>query len=312
MTNLRHELNARAATQHSLLSRADLREVGVSSGQRRNLLSDGSLVPIGHQTFALGGVASTPHQRVMAACLDTGGVASHGTAAWLHGIAGFGPGEPPAVVVRRPRYDYRLPIAEVHTTSWLPVDDVVDVRGIACLGVARSLFSLASAVPTVAYTAVANAVDEAVRDGKASDAWLWWLLERVRRRGRNGVSVFEALLTARAGGAVTESWLERELLRVLAAAGVPLPECQRRVCHQGAFLARVDFVYPGPRIVIEVSGHAHHSTRLQTAADARRRNDLQLAGYQVLEFTYDQVVGDPSYVAAKVLDALAASVRRAS
>ena len=207
-------------------------------------------------------------------------------------------------MVSHGRQTVRSPLALVHTSTWLPTDDLVEVDGIPTLGLARTLISLAGAVPQIPLDTVRGAVDEAVRDGKPSDPWLSWRLEQVRCRGRRGVSVFEEILTRRAGGEATESWLERELLRVLAAAGVPLPVCQRRIQHQGAFVGRVDFAYLDAGVIIEVTGHEHHSTAKERAADARRRNDLQLAGYRVIEFTYNDVVGDPAYVVAKVLDAL--------
>src|SRR5690606_4133206 len=149
------------------------------------------------------------HQRVLAACLDAGGVASHRSAAWLHGIRGVPPSMVPQVTAPRPRREHRIDLAEVHTSTWLPDDDVVVVDKIPCLSVARTLFSLAAITSASQLDLVRNAVDEVVRDGKASDAWLWWTLERIRRRGRTGVRRFELVLVERQGGMATESWLER-------------------------------------------------------------------------------------------------------
>ncbi|HEX2576384.1 MAG TPA: DUF559 domain-containing protein [Aquihabitans sp.] len=238
-----------------------------------------------------------------AACLDLGAVASHRSAAALHGLSSFEVDQPVEVVVRHDRSHRRSPLATVHSSTWLPHDDLVEVAGIPTLGVARTLLTLAALVPTIPFEVVRDAVDTAVRDGKATDRWLCWRLEQVRCRGRNGVSIFEQILSERSG-APTESWLERELLRLLAAAGLPLPTCQRRIEHRGAFVARVDFVYGPQRVALEVSGHRHHSTAAQLARDARRRNELQLAGYRVLEFTYRDVVECAAVVVAQVSDAL--------
>jgi very-short-patch-repair endonuclease len=120
----------------------------------------------------------------------------------------------------------------------------------------------------------------------------------------------ESVLELRADGAVTESWLEREFLRVLERAGLPLPACQARIDNRGSFAARVDFLYEDIALVIEVSGYRHHSTREQMSADARRRADLLDAGYSVLEFSHDQIVNEPAYVAERVRSAL--SVTRAA
>ncbi|CAN5746277.1 hypothetical protein BH10ACT1_BH10ACT1_21010 [soil metagenome] len=300
-----NEIHAIAMQQHGIVSRSNLSQIGVTRDARRSAIRSGSLVPLGRQTFRAGGSPETDRQRVLAACVEVGGIACRGTAAWLHDIDGFEAGVLPSVVVAKPRSDYRVGMAEVHASTWLPAADVLLIDGIPCLSVARTLFSLASAVPSIDLERVCDAIDVTVRDGKATDKWLWWLLERIRCRGRNGVTVFEGLLVERSGARATESWLEREFLKVLAGAGIAAPRCQRRVKRSGAFVARVDFSYDGLGIVIEVTGHAHHSTRRQRDADARRRNELSMAGLIVIEFTYDDLVSDPAYVVAKVIELLA-------
>lgn len=216
----------------------------------------------------------------------------------------------PQVTAPRPRREHRIDLAEVHTTTWLPDDDVVVVDKIPCLSVARTLFSLAAITSASQLDLVRNAVDEVVRDGKASDAWLWWTLERIRRRGRTGVRRFELVLVERQGGMATESWLEREFLKILREAGMPLPTCQGRISRDGAFVARVDFLYRELGLAVEVSGHAHHSTRSQTSADAARRTALVAAGFRVVEFTYDDIVEEPDRVVAVVRDLLQWRVTR--
>ena len=109
----------------------------------------------------------------------------------------------------------------------------------------------------------------------------------------------------RAGGEITESWLEREFLRVIETFGLLPPVCQRRIEAHGAFVARVDFAYVELGIVIEVTGAVGHSSPRQRAADAARRNDLATNGLLVLEFTYEQVVGDPAAVAEAITEAIA-------
>ena len=60
-------------------------------------------------------------------------------------------------------------------------------------------------------------------------------------------------------------------------------------------IARVDFLYE-PRTVIEVMGYRWHSSARQLARDAARRNRLTLDGYEVLEYTYGQVIETPQTV----------------
>ena len=305
MQGLRRNINDIAQAQRGLVTRADLRAAGVTRAQRIRLQREGTLAAIGRQTFELGGLPADPRRPLLAACLDTGGILSHRSAAWLHGF-GAEPDGLPEVLVGRRGCPNEASLARIHTTTWLPLDDRHCVDGIPCTSVARTLFSLAGLVPEVPLDLVRGAVDEAIRTGKASDNWLWWRLEKLRCRGRSGVSVFEAVLSARAGGELTESWLEREFLRLLRSALLPAPVCQRRIRANGAFVARVDFLYEDFGIVIEVTGARGHSSRDQRAADARRRNHLSTLGYLVLEFTYEQVVGEPDAVFAELHQALAA------
>jgi hypothetical protein len=292
-----------ARTQHGLVTTHDLRTLGVPRGVRRGMVADGSLRRMSASVFVVGGVPVDRSVRLRAATLDTGGAISHRTAARLHGLPGFDREDQIEVVRLGGSSTHRSSLATVHTTTSLPRHDLTHIDGIPTLSVARTLMTLAALVPTVSAEQVRDVVDDAVRRRLASDPWLWWRLEQLRCRGRNGVSTLEAILTARADHP-TESWLERELLQILEVAGMPLPVCQARIAAKGAFLARVDFLYPDLRIVIEVSGAVAHASPEQRAADARRRNRLLLEGNLVLEFTYEQVVRTPDLVVAAIGEAL--------
>jgi len=304
MQPLLRELHQIAQHQRGVITRADLDQIGFTRTQRATLVRRGTLDPAGRQTFLLGGIPPDPLRHYLLACLDTGGALSHRSGVALHGIPGVQEPAKPDVLVRRVRAPHDSDLATVHSTTWLPSDDLVAVEGIPCTSVARSLFNLASLVPVVPPDVAKGAVDDAIRMGKASDPWLWWRLEKLRCRGRNGVSDLEAILTKRAGGEITESWLEREFLRVITEARVPIPVCQRRIRARGAFVARVDFLYEALGIVVEVTGAVGHSSRAQRAADAKRRNRLGTMGLLVLEFTYEQVVEAPHEVVAALWQAI--------
>ena len=300
-----------AGHQHGAIGRSQLAALGVSAKQRHLLCTSGVLIPAGSATFRVAGHAPGAHQRIMIACLDVAGIASHRTAAALHGIGPWtldhlDAHRPPDVLIRRASGRYRAVDARVHSTTWLTDDDRTEVGGIPCTSVARTLLLLADPATGVPGDRLRGIVDGAIRDEKATDPWLWWSLERLRRRGRGGIRALEAVLRDRAELGRTESWLEAELLRILEQAGVPLPICQQRIEADGSFVARVDFLYPDQLLVIEVNGHRFHSSREQLQADARRRWQLQQLGYRVLEFTYDDVVSDPMHVVRTVRAALAA------
>ena len=69
-------------------------------------------------------------------------------------------------------------------------------------------------------------------------------------------------------------------------------------------MIRVDFRFPGTRLVVEALGYRWHRTGAQMRIDSERVNRLAMDGYLVLQFTYDTVVDRPDYVTNSVLEAL--------
>jgi hypothetical protein len=301
-----------AAAQHGLLTYAQLEAEGTTRARRRSLISAGMLERIGQRTLRLGGTPVTPRQRAMAAVLDTGGWLSHRSSGWLLlDQRRFALGDRPEVVVPGGRVSYRGDLAIVHTTTNLPPDDRLIVDGIPTLSIARTLLTLAAIVDEIGERTLRAAVDDAVRRGLATDRWLWWRLEQLRCRGRDGVAAMEALLSDRSGGRATEGWLEVTFVEIMEEFEVLVPACQRRIARGGAFVARVDFEYHDVPLVIEVLGFTHHSSEEQLAADAARRNRLQMEGKVVLEFVYDDLVRRPAKVATTVSEARRALLARA-
>lgn len=69
-------------------------------------------------------------------------------------------------------------------------------------------------------------------------------------------------------------------------------------------LVRVDFRFPDTPVVVEVLGYRFHRTAWQMARDADRINALLTDGYRPYQFTYAQVVSDPTAVIETVDTAL--------
>ncbi len=300
---LHRAIAERASHQLGHVTRRQAIELGATPSSLRTMRR-GLLVPVGHGTFRLAGTPRSWEGDVMAACLDTGGVASHRTAARLHGLRPSLHGPGVEVVSTRPRTRHDHPLATLHSTTNLGPDDLVPVGPIPTVGAARTFLMLCALVPEVDPDEVRTAIGEATRDGLVSDAWLWWRLERLRCRGRNGVTVMEEILVRRQRFGPTESWLEHTFLELLVAAGLPLPRVQRRIARRGRFVARVDCAYDEHRVVIELEGYGPHRDRRRQ--DEERRRQLVLAGHRVLVFTYDDVVGHPAGVVADVAAALVA------
>lgn len=296
-----------ASHQLDLVTRAQLHGNGLSNRTINRAEHAGLLTRLGRRTFALPGRRDGFERRVMAACLDTGGVASHRTAAALHRLNRFPPTPEVEVTVVHHRRHPASSLARVHGTTNLPSDDLVHVGPVPCTSVARTFLGLAALVPEVAPAAISTAIGDAARERRVSDSWLWWRLEELRCRGRNGVTAMEEILTRRQALGPTESWLEHRFLELLEQDRLPLPVVQRRVRSRGAFVGRVDTLYESERLIFELEGHKDHSSQDQRDNDERRRTALTLAGFDVTVFTYVQVVGDPGYVTATVRQLLAAS-----
>jgi very-short-patch-repair endonuclease len=67
--------------------------------------------------------------------------------------------------------------------------------------------------------------------------------------------------------------------------------------------------YPGIRLAIEYDGETHR-TQERAMRDLERQAYLSAAGWKVLRFTAAQVLGRPSWVAARVREELVLAARR--
>ena len=106
------------------------------------------------------------------------------------------------------------------------------------------------------------------------------------------------------GCAIPLDALERKFLKVLRTAGIDEPEKQVLVPAEGSGYWRLDFVYPQHKVLIEVDGGRWHSGKQQASEDRRRDNTMNIRGWTVLRFTWEDVVHRPHYVVGQVQRAL--------
>ena len=95
--------------------------------------------------------------------------------------------------------------------------------------------------------------------------------------------------------APTRTELERAFLRLCRRHRLPEPEVNAAI---GRYQA--DFLWRGERLIVEADSWTFHRGRGAFELDRRRETELAAAGYEVLRFTWRQVIDEPIAVAAAI------------
>lgn len=284
-----------AATQHGLLSRAQVLAHGLSPSAIQHRRARGRWLTVQPSVYFINGAPFTWSTRVLAACLSSGGVASHRSSAVLHDVRDFKPDTPEVTVPRGRRLDRTDLI--VHESGDLGLMAPVVIRGIPTSSPARLAADLGGVIPFHLYE---PAIDDLIaRKLLTWDQALHSLMVH-SEHGRTGVGALRVLLEQRYGDDVAESVLERVFFRRFADLAYPAPIAQHEIADGAGFVARVDYAYPERRIAIELDSLRYHLTGEAFEADRRKRNRLRLAGWLVLEFTWKMVLEHPGTVYGQI------------
>jgi hypothetical protein len=228
-------------------------------------------------------------------------VASHRAAAWLWGSSAVRE-LVVEITVARPHQSERGVVAHRRLASALdsPHDRLLRA-GIPVTSPLATLVGLGAVCPP---WAVASSLDDFVGRKLVTITAVQSTLGRLGGRGRRGAGVLRRVLEQRGLGALThEGALEPMLADLCARFGLPIPEFQYEIVLGGR-RRRLDFAYPALRIAIEVDGYEAHSRFDVFEDDRLRANELQLLGWQVLRFTWHQLVHRPDLVASVIRQAL--------
>ncbi len=199
-----------------------------------------------------------------------------------------------------------------HVRDLLPVD-ITEHNSLQVTTPSRTLLDSA---PRLTKSQLEEALDGACQRGQIYLPYLSWRLSELRKQGRPGVRRVDELISRSHQRQCGDSWLESAILRLLHDAGLPPPRTQ--VTSRpggGGRRIRVDCLWDEQRLVVEVDGHGTHATRRQRQADAERDARLQLDGWRVIRFTYEDVVERPEHVVglvARMLGLDVAPLRSAS
>ncbi len=102
------------------------------------------------------------------------------------------------------------------------------------------------------------------------------------------VAVREAVERVRAR---TDSSMETRTRLAVVEAGLPCPEVNYRVHHQGGFVAMVDLAYPELRIAIEYDGDVHREA-WQWRKDVHRLRRLEQLDWLIVHVVADDITRD--------------------
>ena len=256
-----------ARRQYGVISRRQLRDIGLSADAIDRRLAAGRLHAIHRGVYAVGHTVLPREGRWLAAVLACGpGAALSGRAAAV--LWGIRRGDPkPEVSVPGQRRPKGIKVRRGIHPAETSVKDTIPVTTPA-----RTLLDLAG---QMTRDQLARAIDEteALRLFDLAD------LQRVldRHRGQPGTRRLADAIAAWEEPPLLRSELERRFLTL--CTGLPDPICNGRV---GPF--EVDFHWPDHGLVVEIDG-PHHFTRHAAERDRERDADLLVLGYRTLRFT---------------------------
>lgn len=109
----------------------------------------------------------------------------------------------------------------------------------------------------------------------------------------------------------SESVLESISRVAFREQGIPAPELQEWVGGDDGWLGRADFLWRRYATIGEADGAVKYAKPAQAIAQLRRDRELREAGFEVVHFTWDEIVRTPGQVAATLRAAFRRGARAA-
>ncbi len=281
-----------ARSQHGVLTRRQLLELGLSRHGIEHRLAIGRLHRVAFGVYAVGRPELTREGRWMAAVLATGpesgsragtaAMLSHGSAAalWRIGVERLDLVE---VTTRAPSPRSR-PGIRVHRRPSLRADAAVLRDGLPVTSPVQTLVDMATWLDGRLLERAINEAD--VLDLVDPEA----LRKALEGRRDAGAPRLRRILD-RATFVYTRTELERAFLPLALDAGLPVP-----LSAQWVNRYEVDFYWPALRLVVETDGLCYHRTPAEQAEDRRRDQAHTAAGLTQLRFTHGQVKYEKDHV----------------
>lgn len=286
-----------AGRQHGVVSRRQLRGLGLTDRAITSRTAAGALHPVFRGTFAVGHRDIGRKGRMLAALLacGDGAVLSHGSAAELLGLWSKMAVPVDVIVPRRAG-------RKIQDVRWhrVPAPDSREIEvqaGIPCTTASRTVVDMAA---RVGQKSLRRLVEQAAVLRLLDVSEVDRILARGRRRGAPQLrAVLSAWRTEEKKTPVLRSLLEARLFPALVEARLPRPQCNVDLTIDGHRL-EVDLLWEEQRLVIETDGEETHGTRTAFQHDRWRDQVLMTAGYRVARATWRQLEEEPTAVVARI------------
>jgi predicted transcriptional regulator of viral defense system len=251
---------ARAAAQHGVVTRAQLRAAGLGRGAIRHRIDTGRLHRVHQGVYRVGHAAPAPLVREMAAALAYPGRAlvSHQSAAAIWGLMERQLGD--VHLLLSDREPGTRPGLRVHYTRQVDDSDRAVRHRIPVTSVARTLLDIAATEPP---RELARGVEAAQIRRLVDDRDLEQLLARAARHP--GACALRDILRQHTEPVMTRSEAERRMLALVRAAGLPPSDVNVRVCGH-----EVDMLWRAERLIVEIDGFEYRAQPSSAIACATR------------------------------------------
>lgn len=280
-----------ASRQYGVVSRRQLIDSGISTGQIDGRLGRGQLHQLHRSIYVVGHRTVGRRGRWLAAVLAGGrdAVLSHRSAGEAWGVTR---GATAPIEVTR-RTGWRAPAGIRAHRGKISSDEVTEVDGIPVTTVPRTVLDLARVLDRKQLDRVLNEVEVL---GLTDALSLPDLLDRYPRRP--GSALLRAVLAdLGAGRGATVNDFEALFADLIAVHDLPIPRFNADLSVRGRFI-RPDALWDRQRVIVELDGRAAHGTALAFETDRERDRLLLADGWRVVRVTWRQLREDPARITA--------------
>jgi hypothetical protein len=278
VTTVEQMLARIADSQHGVVTRAQILDIGVTPPGIQRRIRKGLLIPVHRGVYRVGHQAPSTLPTYLSAVLASGkGAVLSGRAA-AH-LLGLHKGTAPAPEVTAPT-KHRMPGIKTRRSKLDP-RETTTFRKIPVTTVPRTLVDLAAILTP---PDLARACHEAGVLHRTTPAQVEAVL--ARRPHTRGATNLRAVL--RGEERITLSKLERRFLELLRENGLPLPQTNRL-----AGARRVDCRWPEQRLTVELDSYRYHQSRHAWEQDRRREREARARGDEFRRYTYGDVFEHP-------------------